>query len=697
VLLGSVAALCLILSIGLLVSYGNNKDLESESLQAAAGIPAVEVTGANVATLDSLQRLESLRQRLVVLTGYERDGAPWSLRWGLYSGHDLQPELKALYFKRFHQLLFGQVQSMLETSLAQLPAGNGPAYAPTYQMLKAYLITTSNHDKSTQMFLSPVLLDRWSAGRNIDLDRQQLAQKQFDFYAEELKAANPFSTENDTLAVERARAYLKRFSGGDSVYQYMLAEAEKASRPVSFHQIFPTASQAVTDRTIVQGAFAKSGWVFMQKAFLNPSQFFSGEQWVMGAQGATGVDAATIEQLRKRYQDEYIQHWREFIRSAAVLRYASLRDANEKLRILSGPQSPLLQLFSLVSKNTAVGVPEVDGMFRAAQSVVPPPGDVPAGPANQSYMTGLVGLQNAIDPVANQPGGPNEQAAAPITSQEQSAKGKVGEMALTFGNDPEAGTVRKLLESPIMNVDPLLRGLGAQTLNGSGKSFCSQYNALMRKYPFNAGSSEMADVQEVNAIFKSKDGELWKFYDATLKNILPRQGSHFVPGPTQGFTISPRFVSFLERATGFSDALYHGGADPHLEFQLRPISQNVQTLQLGIEGQSYVFPGGAPTFRKFTWPGGTHGVQLSGKMKDGSDLSSPPNAYQGLWAVFSFFSETENWRQTGATNSLEWKLKVGSAGRVVASVQFELDMLGSPPVFQRGYLSGLACVAEVAR
>jgi type VI secretion system protein ImpL len=697
VLLGLAAALCLILIIGLLVSYGNNKDLESEALHAAAGIPAVEVTGTNVATLDSLERLETLRQRLVVLTGYESDGAPWSLRWGLYTGHDVYPELWKLYFKRFHQLLFGQVQSMLETSLAQLPSTGGPAYAPTYQALKAYLITTSNHDKSTLLFLSPVLRDRWSAGRNIDPDRLQLAQKQFDYYAQELKAANPFSTENDTLAVERARAYLKRFTGGDSVYQYMLAEAEKASRPVNFHQTFPAAGQAVIDRTIVPGAFTKGGWVFMQNAFRNPSQYFSGEQWVMGAQNTIGVDPTTIDQLRKRYQQEYIQRWREFIRSASVVRYASLRDANEKLKMLSGSQSPLLQLFSLVSKNTTVGVPEVDGMFRAAQSVVPPPGDIPASPANQPYMTGLVGLQNSLDPVANQPGSPNEQAAAPITAQEQSAKGKVGEMALSFGNDPEAGTVRRLLEAPITNVDPLLRGLGAQTLNGAGQSFCSQYKALMRKYPFNPSATEMADVQEMNAIFKPKDGELWKFYDATLKNILPRQGSHFVPGPTTGFTIAPKFVSFLERAAAFSDALYHAGADPHLEFQLRPTSPNVQTVQLGIEGQSYVFPGGAPTFRKFTWPGSTHAVQLSGKMKDGNDFSSPANAYQGQWAIFLFFDDTENWRQTGATNSLEWKQKVGRTGRVTASIQLELDMLGAPPVFQREYRAGLACVADVAR
>jgi type VI protein secretion system component VasK len=206
----------------------------------------------------------------------------------------------------------------------------------------------------------------------------------------------------------------------------------------------------------------------------------------------------------------------------------------------------------------------------------------------------------------------------------------------------------------------------------------------------------MAELAEVNTIFKPKDGELWKFYDASLKNVLPRQGSHFAPAATPGINISPRFVSFFERAANFSDALYHGSPDPRLEFSLRPASPNVQSLDLSIEGQSYVFPGGAPTFRKFNWPGAVHEVKLSAKTKDG-DISSPASAYQGLWAVFIFFDDTENWRQTGATNTLEWKQKVGRTGRVTGSIQFELDMNGAPPVFQRNYLAGLACVAEVVR
>jgi type VI protein secretion system component VasK len=125
--------------------------------------------------------------------------------------------------------------------------------------------------------------------------------------------------------------------------------------------------------------------------------------------------------------------------------------------------------------------------------------------------------------------------------------------------------------------------------------------------------------------------------------------------------------------------------------------RNVQLLYLSIEGASFDFPGGSPTFRRYSWPGGVHGVKLTAKTKDGGEFGSPPSAYEGPWAVFAFFYDTENWRPTGATTSLEWKLKVGREGRVINSVQFELDMNGAPPVFQQNYLSGLACVAEVAR
>src|SRR5208337_1704862 len=145
-------------------------------------------------------------------------------------------------------------------TLSSLPAAPGPndQYGPAYDTLKAYLITTSNHDKSTSLFLTPVLMKAWVAGRGIDQDRMDLAQKQFDFYSEQLKIENPYSSENDTLIVAKARSFLSQFSGGERVYRFVLAEADKANPPIDFNKKFPGSADVVVDRTVVSGGFTKT-------------------------------------------------------------------------------------------------------------------------------------------------------------------------------------------------------------------------------------------------------------------------------------------------------------------------------------------------------------------------------------------------------------------------------------------------------
>ena len=166
ILLLATTVLSLAYSICLVVSFVHNRGLETRVRQAAAGIASVDAAGTGVASLDSLQRLETLRQSLGTLTEYERDGAPWGYRWGLYVGDTLRPDVRTLYFANFRQLLLLQTQNVIVDCLRSLPATPGPEYGPTYDSLKAYLITTSNHDKSTRAFLAPVLLNRWSANRD---------------------------------------------------------------------------------------------------------------------------------------------------------------------------------------------------------------------------------------------------------------------------------------------------------------------------------------------------------------------------------------------------------------------------------------------------------------------------------------------------------------------------------------------------
>ena len=150
----------------------------------------------------------------MTLSGYQQDGVPWSLRWGLYVGDRIYPEARRIYFERFGQLLFAETQGRLLSALRECLTSpvQTTVYETTYNELKAYLITTSNHDKSTKEFLTPILTERWKTGGTSDVERENLAKQQFDFYSKELASSNPFSSANDSGAIERARTYLSQFA-----------------------------------------------------------------------------------------------------------------------------------------------------------------------------------------------------------------------------------------------------------------------------------------------------------------------------------------------------------------------------------------------------------------------------------------------------------------------------------------------------
>lgn len=707
ILLLAASVLCLLYSGALAVSYSQNRSLEGGILEASKGIAAVDSAPTASASLDSLQKLETLRQSLDRLESYRRKGAPWSYRFGLYGGDPLYADVRQVYFAHFRQLLLQPAQSTIVDSLDALPAAPGPDYGPTYDSLKAYLITTSNHDKSTSAFLAPVLLNRWSANRNIDAPRLDLARKQFEFYSDELRAENPFSSVNDAAVVGKARQYLAQFGSFERVYQAMLADAAKAGPPLNFNKQFPGSAEEVVDGYDVAAPFTKPGWAFMRNALKNPDKYFAGEAWVLGDQGSAGIDRAKLaQQLTDQYHSDFIKQWRAYFKAAAVVKYAGLPDASKKLGTLSGNQSPLLALFWLASQNTAVDAPEVANVFQPAQAVVPPSSvDRYIAPPNQAYMNALVTLQASVETVAAQPTG-NDAAAAQTLTNATAAKVAARQVAQTFRIDPdghlEAG-VEKLMEDPITNVEALLRNLGPAELNGKGKGLCTAIRTVMGKYPFNPAATPQATVADVNGIFRKPDGALWKFYDDNLQKLLPKQGSQYVATPAGGVSLNPAFASFFNQAASFSDFLYAGGAqDPHIAYTLKPVpAEGIQTLGLALDGQTLTYSGGDAPGKQFVWQGsGAHAAKATVKFGGGPDLAWSTS--DGLWAIFQFFNKADTWKPMGTGNLLEWVIRIGKDPVMLPSgkpltVRFDLDMNGGPQVFQKGYFSRMGCVAEVAK
>jgi type VI secretion system protein ImpL len=701
--LALAAATCLFFAIAFSVSFSNNRRLEDDVLEAIRGISSSEASSTDLPSLDALRRLDTLRQSLAQLSAYNTDGVPLSLRWGLYTGDSLYPRTRRAYFDKFHQLLLGGTQANLLATLRSLPNSVGPAddYQSPYDTLKSYLITTSNHEKSSAAYLTPVLMTRWAAGRTVDPARLDLARKQFDFYAGELKTSNPFSSENQSGPIENGRRYLSKFAGTERVYQAMLVDGNK-NPAVNYAATFPDAAGVVSDTYVVAGAFTKKGWKTIQDDLKHVERFFSGEQWVLGDQISVNLDQTKLQaDLGTRYSSDFVSAWKTYLQRGAVLPFHGIPDAAMKLQKLSGNQSPLLELFYLASQNTAVDNPAVASALKALYAVVPAgaPDQYISG-ANADYMKALVTLQVAFDQIAQAQGAPDAAAVGQTLTNAQNALLTTKQMAQGFGVDPNAhleGTVEKLLEDPIKYVQDLLRGLGPTELNGKGKTLCAQLSPVLGQFPFNSASKTEATPADVNAAFKPKEGAVWAFSDQNLAKYLIPQGTHFVQDPNSAVPINDKFITFLNHAKAFSDMAYPAGsADPHFTYTVKPfLSDDIQNLKLTIDGQAAEFSADTAA-KSFTWqPAGAHGVQVTAKFKNGDTVPFP--SYPGLWAVFQWVDDAD--AQSGDT--LEWRLKGGKGDRPIISpvtnqpVKVRFTIIN--PVFQKGYFSGLRCVSDIAK
>jgi type VI secretion system protein ImpL len=698
-LLALAIVVLLVFSVGFVVSYFGNRSLEVQVARAAQGLAAYpELTGAQLPTFDALQRLDSLRQTLETL----REPPPLRLRWGLYVGDDLYATASQIYFASFRKLLFAQTQNALLESLRRLPATPGPQddYKTAYEVLKAYLITTSNHDKSTREFLSPVLLATWTAGRDVGEDRKDLARRQFDFYSEVLVWANPYSSLNDTRAVAQARAYLSHFAGTERVYQTMLAAASAKNKPVNFNHDFPGSAEVVVNHQDIIGAFTKGGWVFMQDAIKHPERYFSGEEWVLGPQMSANVPTtAELEQtLRSRYQDDFIKTWRSFLASTAIVRYAGLPDAARKLTRLSGNPSPLLQLLCVASANTSVDAPDIARIFQPVQSVVPAPcQEQLIGPGNKPYMDGLVALESCIEQVQTAPPAGKDQAKAQCGLTAGNAKVATRQIAQGFKIDPQQridSTVQRIMLDPIVTLEGALLPSGPA---GAG-SVCNALASLTQKAPFRLNATEQASLQDIQNIFQPGTGLLSSFYSQNLTNFLTQQGAQYVPNPTSPVKLNPAFLSFFNRAMALQGALYPGGSQQlQFHYSLRPQAGS-PSFSLTIDGQTLKYSGGTVAPTPFVWPAATQGASLS-VVIGGAEANIV--TYQGPLAAFQFFGNSK-WQKSESGYTLEWSAQ-GSSGQLLqvagkpVIIHFDLDTKGADPIFRPGYFSSLGCVSKVSQ
>jgi type VI secretion system protein ImpL len=676
----------------LTISFFNNRDLEQQEA-AVAAISVYRPLPSQLASIHDLQTLDQLGAVLLKLDSYRKDGPPLMDRWGLYSGDALYPMACNAYSIKFSALLLGPTQSNILTQLRALqsPPPAGADYTATYKPLKAYLISTSNPEKisADPDFVAPVLYAAWIGAVAVPAELSHLAQTQFETYAKLL--AEPQSCmasaggRPDAAAVDHAREYLNGFGGFQHVYQSMLADAGKQSPSVRFNDKFTGSSRYIVDSYEVPGAFTKTGFAFMQNAIQHPEPYYSGEEWVLGPSAGSMPDRATlIAQLQKQYLADYLTEWRAYLNAARFVGFQSWNDAAGRLSYLDSPSSPILELFSLISINTGVALPEIANAFQAPQSVVPPtnPGDRFTASSNQPYITALQGLEQAVKAVSQNPASSTDpNAGTPVIQAAGMADQAAEALRNSFNPDPD-GKMDAIsfarLEDPIKSAIALAR-TKIDPAGGGGATFCGQANPVLVKFPFNPQSPIQATPEEVAAIFAGQ-GQLYQL-SLKISQLVMMRGSQYVANPASGVEINPAFLRFFNAAEKVSSAIFPSGTtQPTLNFTLTEVkTQGVPDAVLNIDGQQLTAAGQPTLFHWVAQPGSR------------ITLISDQSLWTGQWSVFKFgfggYSTPH-----ASSGRLEYRFP-GEISRVV-----EFDASGPGAALLNPTLMGqLHCEATVAK
>jgi len=699
ILFGTLAFLFLVYTVLLAISYFNNAEIEHNILSAAHALPLTSGSNPSPSTAD-LQALDQLRQTILQLDGFAKDGIPLTYRFGLYQGDKLDVRARRVYFDRFRPLLLTPAQTNFLGYLRGLPDAPAPGtdysfFTAAYNPLKAYLVTAGNHDKSVSQFLTPVVLQYWIGTRQVDPVQQSLASKQIDFYATELARQDPYTIQADSGVVGHARGYINSFGGGPRIYQAMLSDADKKNPGIDFNIQYPGSERYVEDRKHINGAFTRPGYAFMKDAIQHADRYFGGEAWVLGDQAALGLDLNKIKSdLMNQYPTDFIAQWKEFLAQANEVGCGNIHEASDRLTALAGSGSPLLELLYTVSHNTAVDDLQIKAAFQASQKMVDPEATtIFIGPGNKEYVGKLLNIAGVVSQVAQSPTPSDPAAGVPITNAAVDAETTLQITAQSFPADPQSQTDKKrvleLLRLPITCAGGIGKAAGSGPPKDAAQKICNALKPLMNKFPFNQNSTTDATVAEVNQVFAPDTGVLWTAYNAGLKPLIVPQGTNYVgaPGP-----VNPAYVQFFNHAAQISSKLYTPGAtNPTLNFSLRFISSpGISNPAIVVDTQRV---GNGANLQQFRWS--AQDAHRASLVYDGGEVPS-----QGTWAVFNLI-KLANRSHIENGYRLDFPLETTIAGHKLSGngskgVSYELTGSGADLLIP-GYFSGLNCSVPVIK
>jgi len=670
-------------NVGLIGTTNARADTYVEQYTALVKRPAGDVDLP--ATLPALGTLRAMPG------GYaDRAQSPsWQGGFGLYQGYKLGAQSNAAYYRALNALLLPRLLARLETQIQ----GNFGNTDFLYQALKVYLILGRSGP------LDAGLVQQWmnadfmaSLPGDANAPTRQALGEHVAALLERPVEAIPL---NGPL-VEQVRGILRQTPLARRSYARILGSEEAHAIPpwrYSDHSGAAAASVLLLRSgksldTGTEGIYTYTGYHdTFAKLLPEVTQDVAEDSWVLGKQDKAGTDAVQIAQLRKDvlglYLDDYVRRWDNLIADVQVRPFRNMNEGLDELNTLSGPNSPLRNVFQAFDTETQLVVTTqssklsestakltVAEMKREAEQKITgrerrialmlggvfSPGTPVIDPAQRvndhfKWLHDFVGtpekpagLEAVLAKMAQ-----IYQSFSQVAASPNAAQALLGAAASNNGASLSAqlDTLGKAMPGPVQAmVKTVTQSSTSVTTSGAKQQIQDAWAskvlplcqaALTNRYPiFTTGASD-APMDDFIRLM-SPGGLIDKFFEDYLKAFVDttQKPWKWNGSDNNQLGLSQNTLLQLQLASEIRNALFPaGGGAVALKFEISPanLDTGVAQVSLDVDGQELTYAHGPVQPMRMQWPGpgGRNQVRLTFTPVGGTSASSTK---EGPWALF---------------------------------------------------------------
>lgn len=371
----AVATVLALVFAGLTVnSYLENRDLLLDVRNVVA--PMAAVGPVNSPTIAVLRSLSPMRDRLSELRRYESEGAPWSMRLGLYRGETVLPLTRQLYVHSIRRSFVEPMVRDLARGMNDLIVrleGSGDQMTPRdharlYDDLREYLLLTEPResrqpalDEELTNYLVQRLVGRWTATyvQNATPAQRTDVEGHVRAYLSLLGGDANLAVHRDAYLVRRARGLLGRMPPTQVAVDRIVTQMESLGWDVTLASIVGSTSTPLSSSARVRAAFTHRGWEEVVRPMLDENDAsLLGDPWVVdaGTQARdTAGDRARRCAMRSEYYGRLIDEWKGFIGSLRIGDPSNSRESLAQLEQLTrGDPPPFARIMNAVAYHTAL-------------------------------------------------------------------------------------------------------------------------------------------------------------------------------------------------------------------------------------------------------------------------------------------------------------------------------------------------------